>query len=67
MLGDMLFYEKKEEECGVVESILTLCDKIWLKSQNENDKCDRSWRKSGAQNHLLHTGNSEGRRPEGIL
>ena len=56
MLGDMLFYGKNDEERSVVEFILTLCDEVWLKSQNETDKCGRSWRKSGSQNHLQHAG-----------
>ena len=67
MLGNMLFYGKKEEECGVVEFILTLSDEIWLKSQNETDKCDRSWRKSGAQNHLQHTGIPGGQKARGNI
>lgn len=63
----MLFYGKKKEECSVVESILTLADEIWLKSQNETEKCDRSRRKSGAQNHLQHTGTPGGQKARGNI
>lgn len=67
MLEDMLFYGQKEEECGMSEFMLTLDDEIWLKTQNETDKCDSSARKAGAQNNFSTLGSQEGRRPEGVL
>lgn len=67
MLGDKLFYERKEEDYGVVEFIPTLGDEIWSKSRNESDKCERIWRKSGAWNHLQHTGIPGGQKARGNI